>query len=121
MNRRPYPAGLGIHHELKEWAEYFRELWTRDRAHEVRRDDRPAPYDRGHTVRITEYADHACQLPTGRWIRATITSVSRGPLGSNAAIGPGVCVFSIFEHGRGGPELADAEQVITPLDRKGPR
>ena len=121
MKRRGWPGGIGTHHELKEWAEYFRELWTRDRAHEVRRDDRPAPYDRGHTVRIVEYADQACQSPTGRWIRGTITSVTRGPIGSNAAVAPGMCVFSSLEHARGGPELADVELVITPLDRKGPR
>lgn len=119
MNRRPYPPALATHHELKEWAEYFRDLWTRDRAHEVRRDDRPAPYARGQTVKISEYADHACQLPTGRWIRGTITSVTRGSVGSNATIGPGVCVFSIAEHARGGSD-ADPDDTVTPLDRKGP-
>ncbi len=119
--RRILSGGLGIHHDLKEWAEYFGDLWTRDRSHEVRRDDRPVPFDRGQTVRISEYADHECTMPTGRWVRGSITHVTRGPVGSNAEIAPGLCVFSFYEHARGGDDQTkSADSVDTPLDRKAP-
>ncbi len=119
MTQRQDPQVI-VFHELKEWAELFAELWSKERKHEIRRDDREIAYAAGHIVKISEYAPHdglnrQRMKATGRWVQGMITSITRGVVGSNANLPPGICVFTFMEHGRGGSDANDS--TVTPPDR----
>jgi hypothetical protein len=87
------------HHDIKEHAVYFHELWSGARTFEIRRDDRG--YDVGHTVKICEWLPEA-KIYTGRFVRGTITFLRRsGPIARGVDVPAGVLIFQFAEHGRG--------------------
>lgn len=91
------------HHDLKCWIQFFGEVWKGDKTHEVRRDDRD--YAVGDTVRLHEFLPDR-KMYTGRSVLASISSITHpGPIGGNARLPEGVCVFSFVELSRLGADL----------------
>lgn len=75
-------------HELKTWPEPFEGVWSGEKTHEIRRDDRP--FAAGDGLRLVEWSP--IDGYTGRWIDADVTCVTRdGAWG----LPPGLCVMSI--------------------------
>lgn len=90
-------------HRLKCWPQFFAEVWKDDKRHEVRRNDRQ--FDVGQTVELLEYLPGQ-KIYTGRSLLVVITSITHpGPVGGNARLPEGICVFSFRELSRRGEDL----------------
>ena len=104
VHRRSEKGQIALpRHDLKCWAQYFAEVWKGDKRHEVRRNDRE--FEIGHTIALREYLPGQ-RVFTGRVVEGSITSITHpGPVGGNARLNEGVCVFTFSELSRTGDDL----------------
>ncbi len=105
-------------HELKCWPEFFKEIVSRNKYHDLRKNDRP--FQIGDILRLMEY-DPVTETYTGRQHRVEITYMTSGEYPcalSEYGLDPQYCILSIRsieQH-----VLGACLEILTHLEEKIP-
>jgi Domain of unknown function (DUF3850) len=84
-----------LEHKVKSWPQFFEQILSGEKAHELRRNDRN--FRVGDLLRLQEY-DPKENRYTGRELRVKITYITSEDLPcalSESALHPGFCILSI--------------------------